>query len=133
MLAHNSKRMVGTARGLFLIAVAEVFIRSFNDNGANKQSQIKTNFGPPRGLICSKPSSVTRIHLRPCLYASAPPPATDGTDALSKRASQINTSRRKLCCRSNADRKRHYSECRSVLWSSRMSVRIHNRSMENRR
>ena len=36
--------MVGTARDVFVIAVADVFISSFNDNGANKQSQIKINF-----------------------------------------------------------------------------------------
>jgi hypothetical protein len=36
--------MVGTARDVFVIAVADVFICSFNDNGANKQSQIKINF-----------------------------------------------------------------------------------------
>jgi hypothetical protein len=35
--------MVGTARDVFVIAVADVFISSFNDNGANKQSQIKIN------------------------------------------------------------------------------------------
>jgi len=33
--------MVGFARDVFVIAVADVFISSFNDNGANKQSQIK--------------------------------------------------------------------------------------------
>jgi len=33
--------MVGIARDVFLIAVGDVFIRSFNDSGANKQSQIK--------------------------------------------------------------------------------------------
>jgi hypothetical protein len=38
--------MVGTARDAFVIAVADVFISSFNDNGANKQSQIKINFLP---------------------------------------------------------------------------------------
>jgi hypothetical protein len=36
--------MVGTGRDAFVIAVADVFISSFNDNGANKQSQIKINF-----------------------------------------------------------------------------------------
>jgi acyl-coenzyme A thioesterase PaaI-like protein len=36
--------MVGTARGGFVFAVADVFISLFNDNGANKQSQIKINF-----------------------------------------------------------------------------------------
>jgi hypothetical protein len=36
--------MVGTGRDAFVIAVANVFISSFNDNGANKQSQIKINF-----------------------------------------------------------------------------------------
>ena len=36
--------MVGNGRDAFVIAVANVFISSFNDNGANKQSQIKINF-----------------------------------------------------------------------------------------
>jgi hypothetical protein len=36
--------MVDTARDVFVIAVADFFINSFNDNGANKQSQIKMNF-----------------------------------------------------------------------------------------
>ena len=36
--------MVGTARDVFVLAVADVFMSSFNDNGANKQSQIKINF-----------------------------------------------------------------------------------------
>jgi hypothetical protein len=36
--------MVGTPLDVFVIAVADVFISSFNDNGANKQSQIKINF-----------------------------------------------------------------------------------------
>ena len=36
--------MVGNGRDAFVIAVADVFISSFNDNGANKQSQIKINF-----------------------------------------------------------------------------------------
>jgi hypothetical protein len=36
--------MVATRRDAFVIAVADVFISSFNDNGANKQSQIKINF-----------------------------------------------------------------------------------------
>jgi hypothetical protein len=36
--------MVGTARDVLVIAVADVFISSFNDNGADKQSQIKINF-----------------------------------------------------------------------------------------
>jgi hypothetical protein len=35
--------MVGAARDVFVIAVADVFISSFNDKGANKQSQIKIN------------------------------------------------------------------------------------------
>jgi len=35
--------MVGIARDVLLIAVGDVFIRSFNDSGANKQSQIKIN------------------------------------------------------------------------------------------
>jgi hypothetical protein len=45
--------MVGTGRDAFVIAVADVFISSFNDNSANKQSQIKINFlrTPLRGLI----------------------------------------------------------------------------------
>jgi len=43
-LAHNNESMVDTARALFIIPVADVFIRSFNDSGANKQSQIKINF-----------------------------------------------------------------------------------------
>jgi hypothetical protein len=49
--------MVGTARDVFVTAVADVFISSFNDNGANKQSQIKINFLPTplRGLIRSSP------------------------------------------------------------------------------
>jgi hypothetical protein len=47
--------MVGTARDVVVIAVADVFISSFNDNGTNKQSQIKINFlaTPLRGLIRS--------------------------------------------------------------------------------
>jgi hypothetical protein len=47
--------MVGNARDLSVIAVADVFISSFNDNGVNKQSQIKINFLPTpfRGLIRS--------------------------------------------------------------------------------
>jgi hypothetical protein len=36
--------MVGNGPDAFVIAVADVFISSFNDNGANKQSQIKINF-----------------------------------------------------------------------------------------
>jgi hypothetical protein len=36
--------MVDVARAVFIIPVADVFIRSFNDSGANKQSQIKINF-----------------------------------------------------------------------------------------
>jgi hypothetical protein len=34
---------VGIARDMFLVPVADVFIPLFNDNGTNKQSQIKTN------------------------------------------------------------------------------------------
>jgi len=34
----------GGREGVFVIAVADVFISSFNDNGANKQSQIKIKF-----------------------------------------------------------------------------------------
>jgi hypothetical protein len=36
--------MVGTVRAVFVIPVADVFIGSFNDNGASKQSQIKIIF-----------------------------------------------------------------------------------------
>jgi hypothetical protein len=42
--AHNSASTGGTARDVFLVAVVDVFISSFNDNGANKQSEIKINF-----------------------------------------------------------------------------------------
>jgi hypothetical protein len=36
--------MVGIARAVFVIPATGVFICSFNDNGVNKQSQIKINF-----------------------------------------------------------------------------------------
>jgi hypothetical protein len=54
--------MVGTARGVFVIAVADVFICPFNDNGANKQSQIKINFvaTPLWDVIRSRPSAANR-------------------------------------------------------------------------
>ena len=45
----------------------------------------------------------------------------------SKRASQINTSRRILCCRSSVDRTHHYSGCQSAR-----SVRIHSRNTDRR-
>jgi hypothetical protein len=92
--AHNSERMVGNARAAFVIPVAEVFISSFNDTRAHKQSQIKINFAKRRWA---------HRRTEPC------------ADALSKRVSQINTSRRKRYCRSSADRKRRYSGRRSAL------------------
>lgn len=52
---------------------------------------------------------------RSCIWkASARPRVADDADASSKRVSQINTSRRKPCCRSSADRKRRYSARQSV-------------------
>jgi hypothetical protein len=36
--------MVGTAQDVLVTAVADVFIRSFNDTGADKQSPNKINF-----------------------------------------------------------------------------------------
>jgi hypothetical protein len=54
--------MVGTARDVFLIAAADVFICSFNDNDANKQSQIKINFVATP--LWSVVSLARRIHLR---------------------------------------------------------------------
>jgi hypothetical protein len=45
--------MIGTARDVVVIAVADFFIRLFNGSGANKQSQIKINFaGTLRSVGC---------------------------------------------------------------------------------
>jgi hypothetical protein len=48
--AHKSESMVGIARAVFIIPAADVFIHSFNYNGAPKQSQIKIIFAATPAL-----------------------------------------------------------------------------------